>query len=59
MKDAVQITMTDVINRLHHLKGEDRFHLLMEYMEWLCLEDEMAQFLYCGFFCTGLQSFID
>ena len=31
MKDAVQISMTDVINRLHHLKGEDRFHLIMEF----------------------------
>ena len=40
MKDAVQISMTDVINRLHHLKGEDRFHLIMEFMEWFCLEDE-------------------
>tara|TARA_B100001250_G_scaffold311351_1_gene273271 strand:- start:1304 stop:1474 length:171 start_codon:yes stop_codon:yes gene_type:complete len=39
MQDAIQITITDVINRLHHLKGHDRFHLLMEYMEWLCLED--------------------
>ena len=39
-KDAVQISMTDVINRLHHLKGEDRFHLIMEFMEWFCLEDE-------------------
>ena len=40
MADAVQITITDIINRLHHLKGEDRFHLLIEHMEWLCLEDE-------------------
>ena len=40
MPDAIQITLNDVINRLHHLKGKDRFHLLMEYMEWLCLEDE-------------------
>ena len=40
MTDAVQNTITDVINRLHHLKGADRFHLLMEHMEWLCLDDE-------------------
>ena len=40
MKYSVQISMTDVINRLHHLKGEDRFHLIMEFMEWFCLEDE-------------------
>ena len=35
MKDAVQISMTDVINRLHHLKGCDRFALLIEHMETL------------------------
>ena len=40
MPDAIQITLTDVINRLHHVKGEDRFHLIMEFMEWFCLEDE-------------------
>ena len=39
MPDAIQITITDVINRLHHIQGHDRFHLLMEHMEWLCFED--------------------
>ena len=35
MKDAVQISMTDVINRLHHLKGMNRYYLLMEHFETL------------------------
>ena len=40
LQETIEHTTTDVINRLHHLKGEDRFHLLMEFMEWFCLEDE-------------------
>ena len=40
MRDAVQITITDVINRLHHLKGDDRCALLIEHMEWLIDDEE-------------------
>ena len=40
MPDAIQITITDVINRLHHLKAHDRYALLIEHFEWLVLEDE-------------------
>ncbi len=42
MPDAIQITITDVINRLHHVKGEDRFSILMEHMETLIFADEDA-----------------
>ena len=40
MQDAVQITITDVINRLHHLRGMDRYYLLMEHFEWLIDDEE-------------------
>ena len=40
MRDAVKITITDVINRLHHLKGMDRYYLMMEHFEWLIDDEE-------------------
>jgi len=40
MRDAVKITITDVINRLHHLNGDDRCALLIEHMEWLVDDEE-------------------
>ena len=40
MRDAVKITITDVINRLHHLNGDDRCALLIEHMEWLIDDEE-------------------
>ena len=40
MKEAVQNSITDVINRLHHLKGDDRCALLIEHMEWLIDDEE-------------------
>ena len=42
MPDAIQITITDVINRLHHVKGGDRMSILMEHMETLIFADEDA-----------------
>ena len=41
LQETIEHTTTDVINRLHHLKGCDRFALLIEHMETLIfsLED--------------------
>jgi len=38
LKSCVQSSMSDVINRLHHLEGEDRGALLFEWMEYLLLD---------------------
>ena len=35
LQETIEHTTTDVINRLHHLKGCDRFALLIEHMETL------------------------
>ena len=35
LKKTIDKTTTDVINRLHHLKGMDRYYLLMEHFETL------------------------
>ena len=43
MEKVVQNSITDVINRLHHIKGNDRFALLMEHMENLIFDDEDAE----------------
>ena len=43
MEKVVQHSITDVINRLHHIKGNDRFALLMEHMENLIFDDEDAE----------------
>jgi len=40
MPDTVQNTITDVINRLHHVQGGDRCALLLEHMESLIFDDE-------------------
>ena len=40
MPDTIQSTITDVLNRLHHIKGGDRCALLLEHMENLIFEDE-------------------
>ena len=43
MEKVVQNSITDVINQLHHVKGQDRFALLMEHMENLIFDDEDAE----------------
>ena len=40
MPEVIQNSITDVINRLHHVQGEDRYALLMEHMESLIFDDE-------------------
>ena len=35
LQESIERTTTDVINRLHHLKGMDRYYLLMEHFETL------------------------
>ena len=35
LQETIQHTTTDVINQLHHLKGMDRYYLLMEHFETL------------------------
>ena len=35
LQETIEHTTTDVINRLHHLKGMDRYYLLMEHFETL------------------------
>ena len=35
LKKTIDKTTTDVINRLHYLKGMDRYYLLMEHFETL------------------------
>ena len=32
LQETIEHTTTDVINRLHHLKGMDRYYLLMEHL---------------------------
>ena len=43
MPEVIQHSITDVINQLHHIKGNDRFALLMEHMENLIFDDEDAE----------------
>ena len=38
LQETIEHTTTDVINRLHHLKGCDRFALLIEHMETLIFD---------------------
>ena len=38
LQETIDRTTTDVINRLHHLKGCDRFALLIEHMETLIFD---------------------
>ena len=38
LQETIDSTTTDVINRLHHLKGCDRFALLIEHMETLIFD---------------------
>ena len=38
LKSCVQSSITDAINRLHHLEGDDRSALLFEWMEYLLFE---------------------
>ena len=35
LQETIQHTTTDVIIQLHHLKGMDRYYLLMEHFETL------------------------
>ena len=35
LQETIERTTTDVINQLHHLKGMDRYYLLMEHFETL------------------------
>ena len=35
LQETIEHTTTDVINRLHYLKGMDRYYLLMEHFETL------------------------
>ena len=46
MPNAIQITVTDVINRLHHLKGDDRLALLLEHLENLIFEEGEEEILW-------------
>tara|TARA_Y100001963_G_C6447491_1_gene294289 strand:- start:210 stop:386 length:177 start_codon:yes stop_codon:yes gene_type:complete len=46
MPNAIQITVTDVINRLHHLKGDDRLSLLLEHLESLIFEEGEEEILW-------------
>lgn len=37
-QECIDSALTDVINQLHHVKGDDRMNLLLEWVEFLTYE---------------------
>ena len=38
LEETIEITVVDILDRMKNLDPEDRFHLFLEFSDWLFLE---------------------